>query len=134
MRYDDWQNRFWHAMEESSRQPLVWGEQDCVLFGAKMADAISDGKFTERARAAFTWNNERDAVALIRKGLQPLIESVMGELQPWTKLSQGDLVLVLDDKERQSIAVHDGCQVIGKSAGGVQTIPFRYVKGGWKVE
>jgi hypothetical protein len=134
MRYEDWQNRFWTAMDESSRHPLVWGEQDCVLFGAKMADAISDGGYTERARTAFAWTNERDAVELIRNGLQPLVESVLGEMQPWVRLSQGDLVLVVDDKQRESIAVHDGCQIIGKSATGVHPIPFRCVKGGWKVE
>lgn len=134
MRYEDWQKRFWSAMEESSRQPLVWGEQDCVLFGAKMADAISDGRYTERARAAFSWSNEREAVELLRDGLRSLVESVMGEMQPWTSLSQGDLVLVVDDKQRESIAVHDGCQIIGKSATGVQPIPFRCAVGGWKVE
>lgn len=134
MRYEDWQSRFWRAMEESSGQPLVWGEQDCVLFGAKMADAISDGRYTERTRAAFSWSNEREAVELIRNGLRPLIESLLGEMEPWTRLSQGDLVLVVDDKQRESVAVHDGCQVIGKSASGVQPIPFRCVKGGWKVE
>lgn len=134
MRYEDWQNRFWQAMEEASQQPLVWGEQDCVLFGAKMADAISDGKYTERARTAFTWTNEMEAVELIRDGLRPLVESVIGEMQPWTRLSQGDLVLVVDDKQRESIAVHDGCQVIGKNATGIQSIPFRCVHGGWKVD
>jgi hypothetical protein len=135
MKYEDWQARFWRAMEESSGQPLVWGEQDCVLFGAKMADAISDGKYTERARAAFAWSNEREAVELIRGGgLRALIESVLGEMQPWTRLAHGDLVLVVDDKQRESLAVHDGCQIIGKSASGVQRIPFRCVQGGWKVD
>lgn len=134
MRYEDWQDRFWAAMEESSRQPLVWGEQDCVLFAAKMADAVSDGDYTVRTRAAFAWSNEREAVELLRGGLRPLVESVIGDMRPWTHLSQGDLVLVIDDKGRESIAVHDGCQVVGKSATGVQSIPFRYVLGGWQVE
>lgn len=134
MRYDNWQDRFWRAMDESSKQPLVWGEQDCVLFAANMADAISNARFIERARAAFCWSNERDAVGLTRDGLRPLIESVLGEMQPWTHLSQGDLVLVVDDKQRESLAVHDGCQIIGKSATGVQPIPFRCAKGGWKVD
>lgn len=121
-------------MDESSRRPLIWGEQDCVLFGATMADAISDGRYTERARDAFAWTNEREAVELIRDGLRPLVERVLGEMQPWTRLFHGDLVLVVDDKQRESIAVHDGCQIIGKSTHGVQPIPFRCVKGGWKVE
>lgn len=134
MRYEDWQDRFWRSMNESSGQPLVWGQQDCVLFGAKMADAISDGEYTKRARSAFSWSNEREAVELTRNGLRALIESVLGEMQPWTRLSQGDLVLVVDDKNRECLAVHDGCQIIGKSANGVQPIPFRCVKGGWKVD
>jgi hypothetical protein len=134
MRYENWQARFWSAMEECSRQPLVWGEQDCVLFGAKMADAISDGKYTERTRAAYAWSNEREAIHLIRDGLQTLVESLLGEMVSRTRLTHGDLVLVVDDKQRESIAVHDGCQVIGKSVSGIQPIPFSYVKGGWKVD
>jgi hypothetical protein len=134
MRYPDWQNRFWKEMEVASRLPLVWGESDCILFAAKMADAISDGEFTKRAKEAFAWRNEREALQLMRGGLQPLIESVLGQLQPWTSLSQGDIVLVIDDKGRECAAIHDGCQIIGKAAHGIQTIPFRCVKGGWRVD
>lgn len=134
MRFTDWQDRFWKEMEEARSTPLVWGESDCILFAAKMADAISDGDFTKRAKAAFSWRDEREALQLTRGGLLPLIESVLGKMQPWTSLSQGDIALVVDDKGRECAAIHDGCQVIGKAAHGIETIPFRYVRGGWRIE
>lgn len=134
MRFPDWQNRFWKAIELERNRPLIWGESDCILFAARMADAISDGDFTSRARSAFSWHDEREALALTRNGLRQLIESVLGEMQSWTLLSQGDIVLVVDEKGRESAAVHDGCQVIGKAANGIQQIPFSYVRGGWRIE
>lgn len=133
MRYDDWQKRFWAAMEAQRNEPFVWGKRDCVLSAARMADAISDEKYVERAIAAFQWGSEREAVALVRGGLQPLVETVMGPMMPWPQLSMGDIALIVDDEGRESLGSHDGAQIIGPNTIGVRAIPFRCVKGGWRV-
>lgn len=121
-------------MDRQRALPFVWGTRDCVLFAATMGDAISDSGYVARTRETFAWSNAKEAAALIGNGeLQSLVEVVMGPMVPWPKLCWGDFALVVDDKGRQSVAVHDGSQIIGAVEIGVQVIPFRYVQGGWHV-
>lgn len=134
MRPEGWQDRFWEAMDEAREADFEWGSHDCVLFAAKMARAISDRDYVADARAAFAWSSASEALELTRGGLQALIESVLGPMGPWTRLSQGDLVLILDDEGRESLVVHDGCQFIGVAEHGVKPIPMRCAVGGWKVQ
>lgn len=134
MRYADWQDRFWASMNEAKQTPFKWGEHDCVLFAAKMADAISNSGYVSRAREAFTWTDVKEAIALTGGGLRPLVESVMGPAVRWTQLCAGDIVLILDDEGRESLAIHDGSQIVGPDAVGVKVIPFRCAQGGWKVD
>lgn len=134
MRPEDWQDRFWEAMDEAQETSFEWGVHDCVLFSCKMATAIGDRNYVEDARAAFSWSSASEALELTREGLQALIESVLGPMEPWTRLGHGDLVLVLDDAGRESLVIHDGCQLIGVAQHGVRPIPMRCAKGGWKVE
>jgi hypothetical protein len=134
MKYRDWQARFWAEMERQRVAPFVWGERDCVLFAARMADAVSDACYAERAKTAFAWTNVKEAAALLNSAtLKAMTENVLGTVIPRVKLKQGDIALVLDDKGRESLAIHDGVQVLGAVDPGVQVIPFRYVIGGWHV-
>lgn len=134
MRYADWQPRFWHEMDRQRALPFVWGERDCILFAATVADAISDAQYVRRAREAFQWANVDEAARLLSStDLRALIETVMGPMVPWVRLGMGDFALVLDDKQRQSIAVHDGSGIVGAVEVGLQPIPFRCVQGGWHV-
>lgn len=121
-------------MERQRTLPFLWGERDCVLYAATLADAISDGEYVKRARSAFAWTNVKQAAALLGDGtLQALVEVVMGPMVRWTRLNMGDIALVFDENNRQSLATHDGTQVIGAVDPGIQVIPFRYVQGGWHV-
>lgn len=134
MRYADWPKRFWAEIDRQRVAPFVWGERDCILFAATVGDAVSDDRYVERTKAAFTWTNAREAAALLASTpLQSLIETVLGPMKPASRLGMADFALVLDDEGRQSIAVHDGCIVIGAVEVGVQRIPFNYVQGGWHV-
>lgn len=134
MKVDGWQDKFWAAMDEARRTPFEWGENDCVLFAARMATAISDRDYLSEARSAFAWSSVREAAVLTANGLRGHVESVLGPMQPWTTLGQGDLVLIRDDEGRESLVVHDGCQLIGKHERGIQPIPMRCALGGWKVQ
>jgi hypothetical protein len=134
MRYDDWQARFWLWMQHQRTQRFVWGERDCILFAASGGDAVSDSRYVERAKAAFGWTNAREAAALLADtSLQALIERVLGPMQKASSLGMADFVLVFDDEGRESLAIHDGSIIIGPDEYGVKRIPFRCVKGGWRV-
>lgn len=134
MRFTDWQSRFWQAIDSARAKPFEWGTNDCALFAAGMADAISmDGRYVERART-FSWTSIKDVAELLDgRELLELVEGLLGPLQDWRTLQMGDLVLVLDDEQQQSIAVHDGAQIVGPDKFGLKSIPFRCVKGGWRV-
>lgn len=138
MRRDDWQQNFWKQMEIHRHLPFVWGVRDCVMFAADMADAVTvDGDYADRARAAFEWSDARDAVRLVgANGLRAMIESVLGPSVRWTECGHGDLILVIDERDRECLTVHDGTQLVGpKDDGdsGVQAVPFRYARCGWRV-
>lgn len=135
MRYPDWQYRFWAEMERQQTARFVWGERDCVLFAATVADSVCDSRYVDRARKAFHWSDGIEAAGLLAdRSLQSLVETVLGPMQPWTRLTMGDIALVLDNQGHQSLAIHDGTNVIGPVDRGVQRIPFRNVKGGWLVK
>lgn len=119
---------------EARDMRFVWGSHDCVLFAAKMADAISDARHAERAKLAFQWSSAREAAAIVGNAdLRELVEVVMGPMLRWQSLSIGDIVLIKDDDGMYSLAIHDGVQIIGPDAVGYKNIPFSYAQGGWKV-
>lgn len=134
MRYTDWQKRFWAEVDRQREMPFVWGERDCVLSAAMLADAVSDESYVSRAKASFSWRNAREAAELLQSAdLLTRVESVLGPLRPWPSLNMADIALIVDDDGRQSLGSHDGVQIIGPVEIGMQPIPFRCVKGGWHV-
>lgn len=133
MRLEGWQDLYWAAMEKAREARFQWGSHDCVLFAAKMATAICDRDYIAETRAAFAWSSEEEALELTKDGLQSLVESVLGPMQPWVALGHGDLILIRDDAEMESMASHDGCQFIGVAARGIRPIPMRCAVGGWQV-
>lgn len=134
MRYSDWQQRFWKALDARRTENFSYGVYDCVLFAAAMADSISDANYAKRATQAFRWRNSRDALRLIEgKELRELIEVVMGPIERWQYMSMGDMVLINDEAQQQSLCIHDGCQLIGPDQVGFKVIPMRYAIGGWRV-
>lgn len=134
MRYTDWQKRFWAEVDRQCKLPFVWGERDCVLSAAMLADAVSDELYVERAKASFSWTDAREAAVILQSTeLRTLVESVLGPMRPWQSLNMADIALIVDDDGRQSLGSHDGVQIIGPVEVGMQSIPFRCVKGGWHV-
>lgn len=135
MRKENWQTCFWAEIKRQSAESFKYAVRDCVLASARVADAITvDGCYETRAKEAFSWSDEREAVRLMSSGLAPLVESVLGQMIPWPRLNMGDLALIEDDNGRECLAVHDGVQVISPDATGWRSIPFRCVKGGWRVD
>lgn len=137
MRPLDWQMGFWAAMDRHMKLDFVWGERDCVLFAADIADSITlDGRYVERACAAFDWDGIMSATKLLSgTTLRALVETVLGPAVPWVQCCHGDIVLVIDEDGRECLTVHDGTQLIGPRPNniGVQAVPFRYAQCGWRI-
>lgn len=136
MRKERWQPLMWEAIEAARVRSFEWGTHDCVLCAAKIADAISDGNYVERARHSFSWANEAEAQALLSDNtLQQLVESVLGPIQRWTALGQGDLLLVQISDDHTALGIHDGTQaVVAGLDGGIVVRRMAHVLGGWRVE
>ena len=139
MRHEDWQNRFWNEMKACDGVSFEYGSHDCILFAAKLADAISvDGRYVDRAKMAFQWDDTRTAASLLQEHrLQELIETVLGSMRRWQELQHGDLVLMLHDNGRgmeQTLGVHDGVQVMVPAARGLTPLWWNEALGGWRIE
>jgi hypothetical protein len=132
MRHHDWQKRFWAEIQLQSGEDFEWGKRDCVLSAARLMDVISDEGYLKKLSDRFMWANLREAVELMRSGtLKSLVSSVMGDIEPTVSLTWGDVALVVDDDERESLAINDGAQFVGPAQKGFRNIPFRCVVGGW---
>jgi hypothetical protein len=139
MRHEDWQRRFWDALKEMDGQPFKYGSHDCILFGARMADVITvDGRYEERAREQFSWFSAKDALTILAEfDLKDCIEQVLGPMQRWQFLQQGDLILLLHDSGRgpeQVLGVHDGVQVMAPREVGIGPLWWSEALGGWRIE
>ncbi len=133
MRHVDWQDKFWVALTAQTPLPFEYGVCDCVLFAARMADAISiDGQYVQRARDMFEWSDGVSAAKLLETPLQELVEHVLGPMQSWVRLGQGDLLLC-DSPEGHIMAVHDGTTPVGKAHRRLTVLSMSQVLGGWRV-
>lgn len=134
MRYEDWQKRFWAELERQRVLPFAFGTCDCVLYAASVADAVSmDGRYVERARSAFSWSDASGAAKLLEeRSLRDMVEDVLGPMQPWPRLTMGDIVLCARDGS-ELVAVHDGSNPIAKDDLTLVTLLWSTAVGGWKV-
>lgn len=128
----DWQPRFWAALRVAQDKPFVWGEHDCILFGAGILDAMTGGDFVARVKAKYVYASASEAARLTPNGLQPLIEEFLGPALHPSCLTMGDLVLCAWGK-RESLCVHDGMQIIGPEDIGLGRVAYSAAIAGWKL-
>ena len=140
IRKDRWQDAFWATLLIEARSPFAWGTADCVLKAARVADStLVEPVLESLARSSFAWHDEASAVdALIEAGgLLAAVSAVLGPSVPWTRLTQGDLLLCrtgLTEPGRDlCVAVHDGVDPIAFVGDVMRPLPWRLVECGWEV-
>lgn len=135
MRLPDWQTRYYTAVQPATSKEFKWGENDCVMFCARVYDAITGGGMYERLRAEYTWDSKESAGKLIAAagGLQGLVEKVLGPAGRWVECSTGDVVLARTTDGVDVLTVHDGHCLLTTKDVGIQSMPLRLAVVGWRV-
>lgn len=133
MKKAGWQTEFWKILEEESKEAFAWGTHDCVTLCMRVIALSED--ISSRVRETFgEWSSAADALNATNGDLDAAVRSVLGEPAPWTRLSQGDIAIGIDDEQREFLCVHDGCQFIARKVDhGLQRVPFAMIRHGWRI-
>lgn len=134
MRHADWQSRFWAELERARTRQWQWGVHDCVSFGARMADVISDSDYI-LLKARFAWKDARDVARLLRDtDLITLVAGVLGTPMDRRFARHGDLVMSVDTTGQQVLAVHDGVQLLVAAEVGFTAVATSYGRAAWRID
>lgn len=123
------------SIEDGKRRDFAWGQHDCCVFAARVADAMTDGDYVRRLLRQFDYNSQADIDALFSAngGLRGLMTDFMGEPVGWMQSAQGDVVLMLDAEDKEVLGVCEGSAVICATAKGVIPLPMSRAVCAWKI-
>lgn len=135
MRIAGWQKEFWSVVGTAGSRNFEWGTHDCVTFAAECVQAITgDRQLRNRIRKEFgAWSDLRSALKAHNGQLGFAIDSFLGARVNWPALCMGDLGLAIDEDAQEIVVVHDGLQFICPDKVGLRSVPFRFIKSGWKI-
>lgn len=130
------QQAFWQVVHEARTKKFEWGSFDCATFAMQCAVAITgDVSIEERVRAVFgQWSDAREALNAHGGDLRGAVTKIFGEPVSWTRLTLGDIALIIDDEGREVVAVHDGVQLIATAAIGLKPISPARAQCGWRLK
>jgi len=137
VRRPDWHLQFRLAVQAASARPFAWGDHDCCLFPARVADAITvDGDYVARLLAQFSYRSKADVTALVAtgRGLRAMMNAFMPSPEiPWGWAMMGDAVLLLDEADRRVLGVCEGAQALVAAEVGVVPVPMGRALCAWRV-
>ena len=126
------QELFWKFVMDVRETPFVWGEHDCCLMAAKMLDATRGTSYVAQMKSKFPYTSATEGLRLMKDGLQPRVESLLGPAKPWAWCHMGDVVLMKDpDVRLDMLAIHDGTNLLGAGANGLEKLRKQYAVCGW---
>lgn len=76
-RLQDWQSRFAEFLESKQDKPFKWGQNDCIIFPARAAQAITGYNYVaENNREGRGYKSKNQAVDMLEKHFKGKIENV----------------------------------------------------------
>jgi hypothetical protein len=99
-RKQDWQSRFAKFLEERQNMPFKWGQQDCIIFAARAAQAMTGYNFVaENKREGRGYKTRAQAEAMLDEHFKGKIQNVftffLGKPRKDIGFAQrGDIVLI----------------------------------------
>ena len=106
---------------------------DCVSFGTRMADVISDSDYAA-LKAGTNWYDSKDVAKLLHgTDLTTLISIVLGSPMDRRFVQHGDLMIATDSTGQQVLTVHDGQQLLAADLVGYKTVPVSAGRHGWRI-
>lgn len=138
MRVEGWLKAFYLAIEKARSAHFVWGEHDCVLWGAAMADVVWGTDYFTQAKEKFPYTTETGAKEILdaNGGITGLVETFIAPHVNAAQLTTGDLVLVKPatlNESFEALGVHDGQKLLIPGRTGLAFVPVRFAAYGWLI-
>lgn len=117
VRYEDWPLRLSNFLYENRNAQFIWGENDCILFGAKCIEALTGVNFYNEY-LGYTTREEAEEIVKNHKGIHNIVKKHLGEPRKYVmKACRGDLAMVrtpertigvVDDTGKSVACLSDG--------------------------
>lgn len=132
MRREDWTDRMFAAFEAHADSDFEYGASDCVLFAARVVDAMCDTDYESRVSALYS--DERSAIRALRDlgGLEGAVRSMLGEPTALAYLQRGDVVLI-ENSGRDVLGIWDGQAIVAPGLHGLTRAPLSQARLTWAV-
>jgi hypothetical protein len=134
MRVDNWPTILFNEIERAQIMPFIWGSHDCALFACRVVEAMTGVDHGASFRGRY--DSERGAAVLIKDagGLRQIATDAMGAEIPPLMARRGDVVLILQDGERETLGVCIGAECAVPGIDGLMTLPITAAIAAWRVE
>ena len=135
VRVDGWQTKYNVAVAAMSEWPFRWGEHDCITFAARIADAVTGGRYLEGVRAKYQWSSALEAARAIKDAgrLEAMITEFLGEPVPWGWCTTGDVVLATNRDGGEIVAVMDSHYLLAPEETRLGGLPLHAAIKGWRL-
>ncbi len=132
MRVNGWAEKLDQVITEHRAMPFAWGSNDCALFCADCVLAITGTDYAANWRGRYA--SALGSVRLLNKAggsLERVIDGLF-EAIPQQFLQRGDIAL-FNVGNGETIGICLGAQIAAPGHGGLEFIPLRECRKGWRV-
>jgi len=127
-RLDNWPRLLADYLELKKDEPFVWGVNDCCRFADGAVIAITGHSMMK----SFNYTNEKEALRLLKTGLETLTSNELGQSIKPAFAQRGDVVLV-QRGEMPALAICEGAVWHGAGQYGIESGSMSEVICAWKV-
>lgn len=133
MRHVDWVKRLRETVKEYQSAPFEWGVNDCCMFAARCADAITGSEWVADLESHY--HDERTAKDYIVSsgGIEAAVTDRLGESVKPALARRGDVCLV-ETPEGYGLAVCLGADAVIPGAKGLIVKPLQEVIMAWRID
>lgn len=132
-RLPDWRQRFGALVTDRARKPFAWGRQDCAIFAADCAWAITGQDPAAEVRGAYsTAFGAARVLYSLGGGLQDMATAAFGPSVPPLMATVGDVVLV-QTPDGPALTVCNGDHLLGPSSNGLAVMSLADGLQAWRV-
>lgn len=108
IRRPDWPTLLAEYIHSKRFAPFEWGVHDCCLFAANCIEVMTGEDQAIMYRG--TYSNEVGALRLLKElgGVVGIANKLLGPTTPVSFAQRGDVVLAIDEDDRESLAICTG--------------------------
>jgi hypothetical protein len=137
MRLSNWPKLLTEAINAAQSQPFAWGSNDCCLFAAGCAQAITGVDAAATLRGTYSTEAEAEAIIAAAGGFEKLVtahaSSVGWRRSDPYQAGRGDLVSYAEPGSNPALGVCCGSQCAFLTAQGIRFVPLVKCSTAWRV-